>query len=337
MLINPLKKENRAYSTFCRRAKIERNVYFVIATVLFILSSFLTFEFLYEGANILASIISNTPNEAIRQFTRMVPIFVLTIAMVHLNIALRCIYKAHTQQSRFNGLRHNSRVTFCFGAFIVIYVIIGLVSGMYSSAIEGYPSLLYPLDMLFVGCLLMGIKVAECFYEDYIKKHPIELPLYDDKRNPHLRRVDHVFYSISYIIALISFASNIYSFFVMDFTHGNIFFNVMMILVQLLAWLTPMFYIFVYDEAKPELKNKIQSQYSLIIFAINLLVWILYLIANQLQPHAPNLNAFGLLPIEYTASINAFWIIYLLNNVGGTLSSTLKALVRHLKERKIEK
>ena len=58
-----------------------------------------------------------------------------------------------------------------------------------------------------------------------------------------------------------------------------------------------------------------EKQMGLRHLALNAALLVLYMVSIQLYPDAPNQNAFGLLPIEYTASVHAFVLAYGLNNL----------------------
>ncbi len=324
-LINPLLKENR--TTLTPQAKKQRIIYFAVSALFFVLSSFLMFDFMYQICNMLGSVVSGTPSQAIVVLKRIIPQLVLTVGLVYANIYLRCAYKATNEKNRINAFKYNGYVCGVLGVITVLYVLIGVIAKQYYSLVEGHPSPLYPLDIALGGALLIAQGVLSVLYAEKLKTTPSELP-YGGLRNKYLRWVDYFFYGVAYLFILFSFASLCYAPFIMNFSQGGIFFNIMMIFVHITAIFEFIFYVFAYNEALPELKKDIQRKYSLIILAVNVLVLILYTVALQIAPYAPNNNAFGLLPIEYTASVNVFPILYSLVTVLAPLAAFLKSLIK---------
>ncbi len=327
------KKENRASSALSAGAKRERLVYYLIASGLFVLGSFLLFELLYDVCNIIGSIVSKTPSEGLKQLKRMLPLMLFTVAIVHFAISLRCAYRAKNEGGRVATFAYNGWISVGFGGAIILYIVVGLITGEYAKLVEGYPSLLFPLDLILCGAALIANGVFVYLYSRKLKEKPSELPYRVDERNKHLRRADNVFYTIAYLIVSFSFASLCYTPFVMDFCNGYIFFNVMMIMVHLTAVASFAFYVFAYGGLQEGSKAKAQREYAIVWLIVNALVWILYVVSLQLFPDAPNLNAFGLLPIEYTASVNAFMYIYLLHNIAAPTSALLKTCIGKKKEK----
>ncbi len=326
LMINPLNRENRRSTFMTVQAKTERLIYYAFSLLFFLLASFLFFDFVYEICNVLGAIVSGTPAAAGAQLVRSLPKLLLTATLVYINLYLRCAYKARSEKGRAKAFQVNGWVCVGLGAAIALYVLVGVFAGLYGSLVEGYPSLLFPLDIFLAGLCIVAQGVFSYRYGTKLKSQPSALPIVADGRNKHLRRVDNVFYSIGYLIVLYAFSTLCYVPFAMDFTRGNLFFNLMMILLLLLAVLAFFFYIFVFEELTDGVKARVQKTYSLSIFALNVLAMILYLVSVQIAPEAPNLNAYGLLPIEHTAKFNVFWIIFLLNNLGAPLAAFVKTL-----------
>ncbi len=331
MLTNAFAHENRTVSTLSPRAKRERAIYFAISTVLFIIAAFMLFEFLYLLCNMIGSIVSGTPSQAIVELLRMLPQIVLTFAIIHITVYLRCAYFAKNAKRRIAAFKINGVISAVFGLFVAGYVIVGVITGQYGELVEGHPSLLFPLDIMLGGLLLVAHGVLSFLYGERVKKGESELPYREERHNIVLRIVNAVLYTLGYFVVLFSTAALCLSPIVMDFTKGNLFFNFMMILVHLMVVLGFVFYIFVFGELKAEHKVRVQRYYSLIFLAVNLVFWALFVVSLHIAPEAPNLNAFGLLPIEYAASVNVFPIVYLLLNVISPLAAFLKSLGKKIK------
>ncbi len=328
MIINPMLKENRISGTLSKEAKKERVIYFTISLILFTLGSFLFFDFVYKLCNIVGAIVSATPAAALSDLKRSFPMMLLTVGVIHISIYLRCAYKAKSEGGRIKAFCVNGIISMTLGAVIFAYVFIGLINGQYAALIEGHPTLLFPLDMMVYGLLMAAHGVISFIYSIRLKKVPSALPYHEKSGCALMRGVNSFFYGVGYLIVLFSFASICYTPFVMDFTAGNLFFNVMMTLVHLTSVCGAAFYIFVFDEADQECKTAVQKQWSAVILGVNLILLILYIVSLQSAPEAPNLNAFGLLPIEYTASVNVFTLLYALLNICAPLSAFIKSFTK---------
>jgi len=323
-------KENRVNSTISKKGRVEKLVFTIITLLIFILSSFYFFEMAYELCNIGGAIVEKCTQQAIVNLNRVAPFLLLGVGIIFLNISLNCVMRARSLEIRIRNARNDGIAAICFGFVVILYIIISLINKTFGSIVEGNPTLIYPLDILIGGLIMIGFGVLGIWYSKYVKNNKSELPIYDDKRHKVMRGFDKVFYVIFYLVALFSFASFIYSFFVLDWTHGGCFFNITYLLSILLPLFAFGFYRFVFIELKDEYKNKCQVISSIVFLALGLLVAILSFIALKVENEAPARNAFGLLPIEYTASLGAFPFIYALVNVASPLSGLIKGLVdRH--------
>ncbi len=312
-MINPFIKENRIYSTLSNEQKQKSIFYKFVIAIIFIINSFVMYEFVFDIANIIGSIICGSYFQAFSVLFRMLPIILLNIALIHLNISIR-----HSYKNNINSLRNNSVITIIFGFIIIIYVLFGILFGKYHSLVEGYPSILFPLDILLTGIALIIFGV-------FINKY------YQNNRTTNINKTKInisllIFKIVLYMISLSSFAMLCYYPFVVDFTNGGIFYNTMLFFVIACQVIELLFEIIVMDEIKDECKKIISFKSYLIMLIINIIIFIIYIISVTITPWAPNLNSFGLLPIDYLASFNIFLIVYFIGIIIGPLIKLIASI-----------
>lgn len=312
-MINPFIKENRIYSTLSNEQKQKNIFYKFVITIIFIINSFVMYEFVFDIANIIGSIICGSYFQAFSVLFRMIPIILLNIALIHLNISIR-----HSYKNNINSLRINSVITIIFGFIIIIYIIFGVLFGKYHSLVEGYPSILFPLDILLTGIALIifGVLINKYYQNNRttnINKTKINISLL-------------IFKIVLYMISLSSFAMLCYYPFVVDFTNGGIFYNIMLFFVIACQVIELLFEIIVMDEIKDECKKIISFKSYLIMLIINIIIFVIYIISVTITPWAPNLNSFGLLPLDYLASFNIFLIVYFIGIIIGPLIKLITSI-----------
>ena len=289
--------------------------YDIWAASLFLLSAFTLWEFLYELCNIIGSIVEGMPAAALAELRRMLPMLLTALAYLAMGIGAFNAYRAKDGIERRKAFRKNSVYCFVFGGLIAGYVIYGLLCGQYAGLVEGFLSPLFPLDIALGGILMIlyGIGIRR-----FAKKIP------SSEQGAAISGKFRLFHVFSYMASLMAFAACFYGTYVMDWSHGMIFFNIMLWLNYFTAFAMAFVYRFVYAKAKPENRGKIARNGGLIFLIVNLILLGGYLLSVELYNEAPNLNAFGILPIEFTASLNAFPFIFGLNNILAPLTAFLK-------------
>lgn len=306
-------------NTLSVEAKKENLFYRILSIVLFAIATVPFYEFFFEFCHMLGSIVCATPKQALVQLIRMAPFLLFSLTLAYLGIYLHVAYIAKDKETRIKVWKVNGFVTIGLGAFIILYVILGLCFGKYARIVEGYLTPLFPLDMLIAGLLFIVYGYFAYKYSLRIKEKGSNLPYHNQNKNKHLRKTETVLYSFAYLFALFSITAFAYGLFCIDWTHGNIFFNIMLLLNYVMIVLFVLFFRYFYLEYDENTKTNIKKDYLLYWLILNVTLYCLYLISVQVQNEAPNLNAFAILPIEFSASANGFGLIYALVNVGGPL------------------
>lgn len=287
----------------------ERRFYSILSIILFIPGALCMWEFVFELCNMIGSIASNDPARAVVEFMRMAPFIVTTLIYIYLAAYTYAAYRAADCVKRFRIWKINGVITIILGASVILYIAFGWLSGQYARIIEGYLSPLFPLDIALGGALfvLVGI-LAICYGERIRASQRISA-------SAELVSYFRLFHLLSYLVGCCGFAGVLYGVFTVDFTHGNIFFNVMLLLNYFSAFFMLVIYRFVFAEKKDTARDKSRTRWSVGFLIANIVIFALYMVSVELQNEAPGQNAFAILPIEFTASFNAFPLIYGANNI----------------------
>lgn len=313
--------KNRIADGLDAAGRKERRGYIILTVVLFVLGAFSFWEFIYELCHMIGSIVSGDPGYAVKELIRMMPLILTAFIYVYIQVYVYNAYTAINIKKRAGAWRVNGRVTVFLGAAVSAYVITGVIAGEYAGFIEGYISPLFPLDICVGGILFMGFGIGAVRYSRRLEKDGSRLPF------GVCRRHGRAFTVLSYTTALGAFAACVYSVWVMDWSHGYLFFNIMLWLSYFTSFAQAFVYRFVYTELKRELRAPAMKKLGAAFLIANIAVFVLYLLSIQLQNEAPNQNAFGLLPVEFTASFNAFPVLYFTNGILAPLYAILKGLV----------
>lgn len=323
-----LSKENKICSELTPATKKGHAFYTILTCGLFIIGAFTFWEFVYELCHMIAAAVSNTSQYSVYEAFRMLPLILTALAEVYMAVYCFDAYRALTQAKAAKIWKVNGVITVILGIIISGYVVFGVVSGQYAGFIEGFISSLFPLDFLIGGVLMILYGVLAIAYGKAIGKG------HKGYVSCCVKGRFRPFHILSYMITISSFAACVYGLFIIDFSHGAIFFNVMLWLVFFMAVLQAYAYRFIYAEQKYENKPRASRNLGLIFFLANVVVFALYIISFKMYPQASVDNVYGVLPIEYTASFNAFLPVYAFNNLLVPLAAFIKGLIDVNKQKK---
>lgn len=298
----------------------EKRFYGILSIALFVINAFTFWEFIFELCHMAGCIVSGTPSEAIRELWRMFPLILTAFVEIYLASYVFKAYCTEKADRRARVWVRNGYIASALGLIVVVYTLVGMLTGRYERIVEGFPSPLFPLDMIIGGLLIAAFGVFSVVYGRRIERKGRVLAF------SRIKGFFRLFHVISYMMALCGFAAFAYGLFDVDFSHGNIFFNIMLLLNYLTAAVMALVYRFVYAESDRLVRTSRRLSLSFLI--VNILLFGLYLLSVQLENEAPNLNAFAILPIEFTASFNAFMIAYGLNNIVVPLGAFVRGLLK---------
>lgn len=317
-LFRIFKKENRlSLSAKERKTAVFYTVFFA---VFFLLSALLMWTFVCSLCHMIGSVVCSSPAQAVVEMMRMMPLYLLAWSSAGIGIAALSLGRTEKAPDRAQRFSSAGYVMIAIGAVAALWVIIGLIVGKYEKLVEGYVFPLFPLDMLLGGLLEMLLGKHALTYAKRLKKSG-NPQTNSGKKDSILFRVGR---TASYILAACGFAAFFLGIFTMDWRHGNLFFNLMLLLCYASPVCMLAAYRYVTTDLTEEMRPFAQKQLSLLFLIANALLLALYLLAVQIENEAPNLNAFSVLPIEFTASFNAFLFCYPVANLVPPLVGLLK-------------
>lgn len=288
----------------------EKRLYSILAIVLWVLGSFGIWEVVYELSHMVGAIVSGDPGYALGEFLRMLPMVLVVATFLFDGVFLHNAFVADNDKVRRDNWKKMGVFMFVMSALIVVYVLVGMITGRYFSIVEGNPTWLFPLDTVIFAVLFTG------FGYWALKRKPLENLKYGTRHYKGVVRGIGLFFCIlSYFISTSAFAGFMYGIFIMDWSHGYLLFNFAMLLVFAVAFGNFAVYRFVYRKLPEGGKPSGLVKMSLISLGVALISIALYLAAVEAYPMAPNQNAFGLYPVDFTASVSVFPFILGANNI----------------------
>lgn len=301
----PFVNDYSTYHTADKPTKRQIFFYAILSFVLFILAAFPIWDNLMDLCQMIGSFACGSPVEALKLFLRRFPAHMISISLIFMGFRIFNIYRAEKGQ-RARLWKNFGITTISIGGSIVLSVIVLLIVGVYGKMIEGTPTLLFPLDTLLGGLVMIGYGVGSFALSRVMKASPSPLP----SSKPKGLTIKRVAYFFSYMMACFSFAGFCHGVADMDWKNGGIFFNVMLLINFAVPIYQAILYRYYYMETRNEKKQYFVHRVIPYVLVINCVLFFLYLVALQTDPWAPATNASAVLPIEGTASINAFAVLF---------------------------
>lgn len=300
----------------------EKRLYSILAIIFWVLGSFGIWEVVYELSHMVGAIVSGDPGYALGELLRMLPLILLVAIFIFSGMFLHNAFIAENEKVRKRNWKAMGTFIIVMSSLIILYVPVGRLTGRYYRLVEGYPTALFPLDTVILGLALI------VFGYWAVKRKPLgEFPYGICHFNGLLRGIGRFFCMLSYFVSTAAFAGFVYGLFIMDWSHGYLFYNFMLLLVFGLAFGYFAVYRFIYCRWPNEKKNAGLIKMSIISLVVAIVVMVLYLTAEQLYPMAPNQNAFALHPVDFTASVGVLPLLYGANNLLVPICALLYGLI----------
>ena len=321
-------KDNFVVTNLEGKAKKHSLVLSLLLIGLFICSSFTFLNFLYCFSDIVGSIVSGSADVAAHDALRSVPLFLSFFETLWIMLLVHTLYRAESAEIVQKRVKKCLITSGVFAVIIILYVIIGLITGTYLSIVEGSPSALFPLDSILYSLLFVALAVVGLFFREKLaEKVKLELT----PRTPVVRRARFVycfFTTIWMLIALFGFSAFVVGLFIIDFKHDNHqFYAISLLLVYLLAFATLAFWELFYNQLTEEGKAKNLLKLGLISLCATVVVMALYFVSLQLDLDAPSNMGFGVLPVAYSASVNMATFMVILTPLIVSITAILKGLM----------
>lgn len=323
-------KSNFVHSEFDKVQKRQSLIVGILIIIFFIASAFAFVNMLYASVDAIGSIVSGSIDVAIIDLLRSVPLFLVFFMCLWTLLLLQSTFRRVNDEKWHKSLFKDAICLIAFGAINILYIIIGLIIGKYSSIVEGSPSRLYPLDTFLLSFLFIAVGVVVILY---VKKFEKNLPYVVPTRGEIVTKARGLyctFVTFWLLISLFGFATGLYSLFIYDFKHGYAFYGIATILIYCLSPILLGAWEFFYNELKEEKKKQYLLPLSIVSLSVSLLFTILYMVSLSISLDAPSNAGFGMFPIAFAASVNIATLIV----VFAPLIVSITALIKGILKRK---
>ncbi len=320
-------RDSYLFPSFEAKAKKQSVIIAILLGVFFLAAAFCFMNTLYCFADIIGSIVSGSPDVAIHDLLRALPVFLSVFMTIWALLLFHGQFRNVNEEKRVKSLKKNAIALLAFGGITIIYVIVGRITGTYLSLVEGSPSWIYPLDAMLYALLYIAIGVLALLYA---KKAPEKLAYVVPSRGPIAKKARFVyclFVAFWMLIALFSFAGFWTGLFIIDFAHGYALFSVALLLVYLTNACFLICWEFLYNELKEEARKKLLLPVGVIATAIAAIVAGFYFIALGLNLDGPSNVGFGVLPVTFAASVNIATMIVVATPLIVGVTATIKGIL----------
>lgn len=326
-------KENFIRTDFDKKQKIQSLVTSLVMIALFVFASFTFFNMLYAFADILGSIVSGSPDVAIKDLLRSLPLFLSFFMSLWGMLLVHAFRKGVDDEYRLKSIFRKSIAVLSISGVCFLYVFIMRFAGKYSSLVEGSPSCLYPLDSVLFSLLYICMGVCGIIYVKRFKeKLPYTVPVRPvacSNKKP-LRGLYCFGVSFWTLIALFGFAGAGYSLFIYDFKHEYVFFGIAMILIYILSPIMLAFWEFYFSELKEEKKKQFLLPVSIVSLVVSAIFLTLYMVSYSRDAQA---NAgFGMFPITFTANANYGTLLVIITPVIVSVVALIRGIIAKVKK-----
>ena len=157
-------KENFIPSTMDAKQRKQSLIVSLLVIVFFIISAFTFMNMLYAFVDAIGSIVSGSVDVALKDLLRSVPLFLVFFMSLWTLLALQASFRKVNDEKWRKSLNKDAYCFIAFGGVNIIYIIVGLIIGKFSSLVEGSPTAIYPLDTFLLSFLFIAIGLFIIFY-----------------------------------------------------------------------------------------------------------------------------------------------------------------------------
>ena len=304
----------------------KQNIAVMLSLVFFfILSAFTFMNFLYCLSDCIGSAVSGSADVSLRDALRSLPIFLSFFMSLSGLMTAHTFYRNESPDILRRRAKKHAVIGIVTGAFIIAYVIAGVISGRYLSVTEGAPSALYPLDSMLYSLAYIAFGI---FILMYFRK--ASTPYSGPTRAPipkRFRILRCFFRTFWLLIGLYGFCGFFYSFFIVDLSEGYIPYIAAVMSVSLAAFLTLAVWELYYNNLIEEKRRALTLPLALISLAVSAAAAVFYFIALKGNLDGPSNVGFGILPVAYSSGFNLATLLV----VAVPLIVSVTALVKGIK------
>ena len=328
-------KDNFVRSDFDKKQKIQSLITSLVMIVLFVFSSFTFFNMLYSFADILGSIVSGSPDVAISDLLRSLPLFLSFFMSLWGLFLVHAFRKGNDDEQRIRSIFRKGIAVLAIAGVNFLYVFIMRFAGKYSSLVEGSPSCLYPLDSVLYSALFICIGVAAILYVKRFKeKLPYVVPVRPAACTAHKPLRFLYCFGVSFwtLIALFGLTGACLTIFVYDFKHEYAFYGIAVIFIYILSPIMLGFWELYFHELKEEKKKQFLLPVSIVSMFFSILFVVLYFVSLKTNMDAPSNAGFGMFPITFTATANYGTLIVVFTPIIVSLVALVRGIIAKIKK-----
>ena len=320
---------------FCSLEQKEKRVSLCLSCVMmlaFVLSCFTFFNSIYVISDCVGSIVCASIDVSLKDLLRSLPIFLTCFMSIWTLLLCHAFFRNVSEERRNKSLFKNSIVISAFALIAILYVLIGLIVGKYSSMVEGSPSPLYPLDVFLYALLFLAIGVCGILYS---KKFSAKLPFVGPSRGPIVSKARFIYcfgVAIWMLVSFFGFADFFVGMFIIDFVHGYAFYGIMLLVAMLLPSILLGVWEFYYNELKEEKRKEFLLPLAICSLCVSVVVLALYFVALGTNLDAPSNMGFGVLPIAFAASVNIATLVVVFTPLIVSIVALIKGLLLRRKK-----
>lgn len=320
-------RDNFVLSTFDQKQKRQSLFVSLLILVMGVVCAFTFMNMLYCFSDIVGSCVCASFDIALRDFGRSLPIFLSFFMSIWTIWSLHTTFRNENNDKFVKGIFRKGIVIAAFGGFNIVYILVMLIAGRFTSLVEGSPSYLYPLDAMLFSLVFLAIGV---FFVLYTKKFQEKLPYVVPTRGPAVQKarfLHHFFVTIWMLVAFFAFAAFAYGLFIIDFLHGYQFFSIALLIAYFLSPLYLLVWEFYYNELTEEKKKEFLLPLALAGLILAVVVMAIYFVALGLNLDGPSNVGFGVLPVAYAASVNIATMLVVATPTIVCVVALIKALI----------
>lgn len=320
-------KSNFVLQEFDKKQKHQSLVVSILLILFFIIASFSFFNALYSFADAVGSIVSGSPDIALRDLVRNLPLFLTLFMSIWGLLLLQASFRKVNDKKWHRSLMKDAICLIAFAGVNILYVIVGLIDGTYSSIVEGSPSAIFPLDSVIfsIAFVLIGMFVI-LYLKKYQESHPYLVPT-RGQIVTKARGLYCTFVTFWLLVALFGFAGGLYTIFIYDFVHGYAFYGIATIFAYLLPAILLGFWEFNYNELKEDKKKEILLPLSIISLCASVIVTVLYFVSLGTNLDAPSNAGFGMFPVTFAANVNIATMIVVITPLVVSVTALIKGIL----------
>lgn len=323
-------KENFLFSSFETKARRQSLVVFGLLAVLFLISAFTFLNMFYAFVDMIGSIVSGSPDVAIKDLLRSVPLFLCFFMTLWTLLLVHAYFRNASEERRNKSLVKDSISIIAFAGVNIIYILVGRIVGEYLSLVEGSPSYLYPLDALLYSVFFLCLGVCLLLYakkwnDKFVYVVPSRGPIVTKARFGYCLGI-----SLWMLFSLFTFSGFWMGWFVIDFNSGYLAFSLALMFVYLVNWVFFLVWELYYNELNEEKRKELLFPLALIGLCVAVVAAAIYFVALGLNLDGPSNVGFGLLPVAFAANVNIATLLV----VAIPIIVSIVALIKGLKARK---